>query len=57
LSRHVPRDRLQPLLQQLEAQQRISITKQKNGGRPRIILTLRELSELSEKIEQRGSDT
>lgn len=56
LSRHVPRDRLQPLLQQLEAQQRISITKQKNGGRPRIILTLRELSELSEKSEQRGSD-
>lgn len=56
LSRHVPRDRLQPLLQQLEAQQRISITKQKNGGRPRIILTLRELSELSEKSEQRRND-
>jgi hypothetical protein len=53
LSRHVPRERMQPLLQQLEAQQRISITKLKNGGRPRIILAIRELCENS---EQRGVD-
>jgi len=51
LSRHVPRERLQPLLQQLEAQQRISITKIKNAGRPRVILSLRELSEKSEERE------
>lgn len=55
LSRHVPRDRLKPLLQQLEAQQRITITKLKNGGRPRIILALRELSEKSEISEERRS--
>ncbi|MDQ7832331.1 MAG: DUF3987 domain-containing protein [Desulfovibrionaceae bacterium] len=53
LSRHVPRDRLKPLLQQLEAQQRITITKRKNAGRPRIILALRELSEKSEISEER----
>jgi len=52
LSRHVPRGRLRPLLQQLETQQRITITKLKNAGRPRIILALRELSEKSE--EKRG---
>ncbi|EFL53149.1 conserved hypothetical protein [Solidesulfovibrio fructosivorans JJ]] len=51
LSRHVPRDRLKPLLQQLEAQQRITITKLKNVGRPKIILSLRELSEKSELSE------
>ena len=55
LSGHVPKERLQPLLQQLEAQQRISITKQKNGGRPKLIISLRELSEKREKSEERGS--
>lgn len=51
LNRHVPRERLQPLLQQLEGQQRISIQKQKNAGRPRIIIALRVISEESEKGE------
>lgn len=55
LSGHVPKERLQPLLQQLEAQQRVSITKQKNGGRPKLIISLRELSEKREKSEERGS--
>ncbi|MCL2124180.1 MAG: DUF6371 domain-containing protein, partial [Desulfovibrionaceae bacterium] len=54
-SRHVPRDRLQPLLQRMEAQQRISIAKQKNGGRPRLIITLRKsaISEQSDLCEKR----
>lgn len=51
LNRHVPRERLQPLLQQLEGQQRISIQKQKNAGRPRLIIALRAISEQSEKGE------
>lgn len=55
LSRHVPRDRLKPLLLQLETQQRITITKVKNAGRPRTTLALRELSEKSEISEERGS--
>ncbi|MDR3361438.1 MAG: DUF6371 domain-containing protein, partial [Desulfovibrio sp.] len=52
--RHVPKDRLQPLLQQMEARQRISITRQKSGGRPRLIIMLsdiRERSALCEKSE------
>ena len=55
LSGHVPKERLQPLLQQLEAQQRVSITKQKSEGRPRLIISLRELSEKREKSGERGS--
>ena len=51
LSGHVPKERLQPLLQQLEAQQRVSIIKRKSEGRPRLIISLRELSE---KSEERG---
>lgn len=39
-SGHMPNERLQPILQQLEAQRRIFITKQKNGGRPKLILAL-----------------
>lgn len=53
LSGHVPKERLQPLLQQLEAQQRISITKEKNAGRPKLIISRRELSEKREKSEER----
>ena len=52
LNRHVPRERLQPLLQQLEGQQRISILKQKNVGRPRLIIALRELREGGEQSEK-----
>ena len=46
-SGHVSKERLQPILQQLEAQQRISITKQKNGGRPKVIFALRSIGEES----------
>ena len=46
-SGHVAKERLQPVLQQLEAQQRISISKEKNGGRPKLILTLREVRAIS----------
>ncbi len=52
LNRHVSRERLQPLLQQLEGQQRISILKQKNVGRPRLIIALRELREGGEQSEK-----
>ncbi len=52
LNRHVPRKRLQPLLQQLEGQQHISIQKQKNAGRPRLIIALRELREGGEQSEK-----
>ena len=44
------------ILQQLEAQQRITIAKQKNGGRPRLVITLRSVSGesvISEKSEDR----
>ena len=51
LCRHVPKERLQPLLQQMEAHQRISITKQKNGGRPKNIIELRNISEEREICE------
>jgi hypothetical protein len=54
LNHHVPKDKLQPLLQQMEAQQRIAVTKHKNGGRPRTIIALRTISEgsvISEKSE------
>ena len=56
-SGHISRERLQPILQQLEAQQRISITKQKNGGRPKLIIALRSIREesvISEKSEFSG---
>lgn len=39
---HVPKERLQPVLQQLEAQRRISIFREKTGGRSRLILCLCE---------------
>jgi hypothetical protein len=54
LNRHVPKDRLQPLLQQMEAQQRITVTRQKSGGRTRSVIalrTVREESAVSEKSE------
>jgi hypothetical protein len=54
LNRHVPKDRLQPLLQQMEAQQRITVTREKSDGRTRIIIalrTIREESVVSEKSE------
>ncbi len=59
LQRHVPRERLQPVLQRLEAQRKITIIKEKGAGRPRTILTLNKggekssLSEKSEKCEER----
>ena len=52
LQRNIPKERLQPLLQQLEAQQRISIGKQKSGGRPKHIITLRDFSAPNEKSEK-----
>lgn len=51
-SRNIPKERLQPLLQQLEAQQRISIRKERSGkGRPIQIITLREITTLNEGNE------
>ena len=57
-SGHVPKERLQPLLPQLEAQQRITVSKEKNGGRPRVVLSLRQISAervISEKRENSES--
>jgi hypothetical protein len=51
-SRNMPKERLQPLLQQLEAQQRISVWKEKSGGRPRLIISLREITTINEKNEK-----
>jgi len=53
LSGHVPKERLQPLLQRLEAQQRISIASAINGGRPKVLFSLRELCVKSGKSEIR----
>ena len=51
-SRNIPKERLQPLLQQLEAQQRICIRKDKSGkGRPKQIITLREITTINEGNE------
>lgn len=56
-SRNIPKERLQPLLQQLEAQQRISIRKEKSGkGRPRQIITLREITTINEGNENNESN-
>ena len=51
-SRNIPKERLQPLLQQLEAQQRICIRKERSGkGRPKQIITLREITTINEGNE------
>ena len=56
-SRNIPKERLQPLLQQLEAQQRISIRKERSGkGRPRQIITLREITAINEGNENNESN-
>ncbi|MCL2122858.1 MAG: DUF6371 domain-containing protein [Desulfovibrionaceae bacterium] len=55
-SRNISKDRLQPLLQQLEAQQRISITKVKGTGRPKLIISMREISIINEKSENNEFD-
>lgn len=53
LNRNVPKDRLQPLLQQLEAQRRISVThiKQNGRGRPRLVFSLHEIKAVNEENE------
>lgn len=59
LNRNIPKDRLQPLLQQLEAQRRISIRKERSGkGRSKQIITLREkmtINENNECNEEKGA--
>jgi len=55
-SRNISKDRLQPVLQQLEAQQRISITKVKGAGRPKLIISMREISIINEKSENNEFD-
>ncbi|MBQ8744562.1 MAG: hypothetical protein IJZ18_05235, partial [Mailhella sp.] len=52
LSRNIPRDRIQPLLQQMESQRRITIVQQKNPkGRPSTIISLYEKKEENERNE------
>jgi hypothetical protein len=48
-SRNLSKDRLRPVLQQLEAQQKISITRTKGTGRPKTIINLRVLTAINEK--------
>ena len=52
-SRNIPKDRIQPILQQLEAQQRITIIKEKQegAGRSKTIITLREIYAINEKTK------
>ncbi len=54
LNRNIPKEKLQPILQQLESQRRLTITKQKSGGRPRQVISLFENKtayEINEKNE------
>lgn len=54
LCRNIPKERLQPLLQQMEARQVITVRKQKGCGRPRQIIALNTQSttnEINEKNE------
>ena len=50
-SHNISKGRLQPVLQQLEAQQRISITKVKGAGRPKLIISRHEISLINENNE------
>jgi hypothetical protein len=54
--RNISKERLQPALQQLESQQRISITKVKGTGRPKLIISIREISIINEKSENNEFD-
>jgi hypothetical protein len=54
--RNVSKERLQPVLQQLEAQQRISVIKVKGVGRPKLIISIREITTINEKSENNESD-
>lgn len=49
--RNISKERLQPVLQQLEAQQRISITKVRGAGRPKLVITRREIFSKNENNE------
>jgi DNA-binding PadR family transcriptional regulator len=48
-SRNLSKERLRPVLQQLEAQQKISIIRTKGTGRPKTIINLRDLTAINEK--------
>jgi hypothetical protein len=49
--RNIPKERLRPVLQQMEAQRRITLTKEKGVGRPRVIISRHEISGNNEKSE------
>lgn len=51
---HLSKERLQPILEQLEARQKISVERQKTAGRPRIILRLNSLYEKKAKKEKKA---
>ena len=55
-SRNIPKERLQAALEQLEARQRISITKIKRAGRPKTIISRREISLINENNENNEFD-
>jgi hypothetical protein len=49
--RNIPKERLRPVLQQMEAQQRITIVRVKGVGRPKVIISRHEISSNNEKSE------
>ena len=55
-SGNVSKKRLQPVLQQLEARQKIRLCKQKTEGRPKLIISLCETCSRNEKNETDESD-
>lgn len=55
-SGNVSKKRLQPVLQQLEARQKIRLCKQKTEGRPKLIISLCETCSKNEKNEIDESD-
>lgn len=46
---HLPKEQLQPVLEQLEARQKIAVERQKTNGRPRILIRLNSFDEKKEK--------
>ena len=54
---HVSKERLQTVLEELAARQRISLTKYTSGGRPRLVISLCEKSGISVESGKRNGET
>ena len=51
------KERLQTVLEELAARQRISLTKYTSGGRPRLVISLCEKSGISVESGKRNGET